>query len=322
MKRWIVRAGDGPTLEAILKRMNEPNEAIAAGRVFVGRRRASDAGARVAIGDEVRVGAAQVPPGKVSILMQRGGLIACNKPAGVPTVPDHSGGSHSLVAMVARETGCSQHELRVTSRLDREVSGVVVFAVDDDAHRRLIAARAQGKYVRRYVALAEALGSATQSALAEPSAGQWDFPIGRGKDARHRAVGGPESKPATTRWSRAERIGKYVLFGVEPITGRTHQIRVHASHVGMPLLGDRDYGGPTRVSLEGGHSLRLERIALHAAQVLVPDRSGTPVVLSAPVPDDLVELWARLGGSAGAWPWQGPLFLEDAGAGLCDPLAR
>ena len=59
------------------------------------------------------------------------------------------------------------------------------------------------------------------------------------------------------------------MLSVEPITGRTHQIRVHASHAGAPLLGDRDYGGPTRWTLKSGKSVTLDRIALHCARVTV-----------------------------------------------------
>ena len=76
----------------------------------------------------------------------------------------------------------------------------------------------------------------------------------------------------------------YALLAVEPQTGRTHQIRVHASHAGAPLLGDRDYGGAARVTLAGGRTVALARIALHAARVSVPDAHGQPLVAAAPRP--------------------------------------
>jgi 23S rRNA pseudouridine955/2504/2580 synthase/23S rRNA pseudouridine1911/1915/1917 synthase len=92
------------------------------------------------------------------------------------------------------------------------------------------------------------------------------------------------------------------LLALSPVTGRTHQIRVHASHAGAPLLGDRTYGGPTRQSLPSGRVLDLARIALHCARVTVPARSGPrAIVAEAPVPAELRDVWAALGGDPGAW---------------------
>ena len=102
----------------------------------------------------------------------------------------------------------------------------------------------------------------------------WDAPIGAGKDPRHRAAFGPDAKASQTRWTVIARAGCFAMLAVEPQTGRTHQIRVHASHAGAPLLGDRDYGGATRVTLPDGRVVALARIALHAARVTVPDARG------------------------------------------------
>ncbi|MGH7434457.1 MAG: RluA family pseudouridine synthase, partial [Polyangiaceae bacterium] len=85
------------------------------------------------------------------------------------------------------------------------------------------------------------------------------------------------------------------------VTGRTHQIRVHAANAGSPLIGDRAYGGPSRVTLAGGRVLEPRRIALHAARVTVPDSSGAARTATAPVPDDLRALWTDLGGAPGDW---------------------
>jgi 23S rRNA pseudouridine955/2504/2580 synthase/23S rRNA pseudouridine1911/1915/1917 synthase len=93
------------------------------------------------------------------------------------------------------------------------------------------------------------------------------------------------------------------LLAVDPITGRTHQIRVHASHAGAPLVGDADYGGLTRITRPDGSILAPGRIALHAARVILPGRGGGGSALQAeaPIPDALASLWSALGGAASDW---------------------
>lgn len=337
-KRWVVREADGTTVAEILKRAGEEPRAVAEGRVFVGRVRVADASYRVRVGDEVKIGGDETAstarpaarPGAGtgmstdagaksvagwSVIWERDGMLACNKPAGIPTVADHVGASHALVALAAQATGRKLSELHVTSRLDREVSGVVVFATSGDAEARLRVAREQGRYARRYVAIAKqpgAIREATGDAPQAMTGGEldatetsrpfvWDAPIGAGKDARHRAAFGPDAKAAQTRWRVVARAAGFVMLAVAPQTGRTHQIRVHASHAGAPLLGDRDYDGSTRVTLENGRVVALARIALHAARVTIPGAHGEPLVAEAPIPRELARAWAELGGEPEAW---------------------
>jgi RluA family pseudouridine synthase len=304
-KIWVVREGDGATVADIVARAGESAAAIGAGRVFIGKKRATRSDQRVCVGDTVRIGAArgenrsaaQSPP-QVDILFREAGLVACAKPAGLPTVPDQAGAAHSLVAIVARAIGAGKLEdLRVTSRLDRDVSGVVVFALDAAAEERLRRARAEGRYQRRYIALAS-----MKAPLADE--GIWEAPIGRAANPKLRAVCGPDAKEAKTRWRKVATTSAdavaVAMLAVDPVTGRTHQIRIHASHAGAPLLGDRDYGGPGRLVLPSGRILAPSRIALHAARVVVPGARG-PVEARAPVPSELAELWTAVGGARDAW---------------------
>jgi 23S rRNA-/tRNA-specific pseudouridylate synthase len=312
-KVWVVRPGDGRTVAEIVRRAGEGAAAIEEGRVFVGKKRATRPDQAVQTGDTVRIGAGRAADAltrgpEVEILFHEGGLVGCVKPAGLPTVPDHAGSSHSLVAVVAKAIGKKAEELRVTSRLDRDVSGVVVFALDATAEERLRVARAEGRYRRRYIALA----SMGTCALADE--GIWDSPIGRASDPRLRAVRGPDAKEATTRWRKIATAlptaapgapsgstpQAVAMLAIDPVTGRTHQIRVHASDAGAPLVGDRDYGGPTRIVLPKGRILAPSRIALHAARVIVPGAQGL-VEARAPIPPELAETWSALGGEDGAW---------------------
>lgn len=300
-KIWVVRAGDGKTAGEIVRRMGEEPTVFEQGRVFVGKKRATRSDQPVHAGDTVRIGArpteASKPSPPIDILFEKDGLVACVKPAGLPTVPDHVGASHALVTLVAKKIGAKTTDLRVTSRLDRDVSGVVVFALDVRAEERLRAARSEGTYHRRYVAL-------TSRPLRDPE-GIWNAPIGRAKRPHLRAARGPDAKEAVTRWAMVAMAtpstsDAYAMLAVDPVTGRTHQIRVHASDAGAPLIGDRDYGGAKSITLPSGRILAPTRIALHAARVVVPGLHG-PIEAIAMIPRELEELWAELGGAPEAW---------------------
>lgn len=281
-KLWVVRAGDGATVGDIVRRAREDAAAVSEGRVFVGRRRATRGSDPVKPGDEVRIAERERGADDVPILFQEDDLVAVAKPAGIPTVPDHRGGAHALVAVVARMLGRGPADLRITSRLDREVSGAVVFALSAEAEARLRGARERGEYARRYVALA-----ATRSEEA---------------GAVHRFAAPIAGKPSETcaRVVALAPRAPVAMLAVDPQTGRTHQIRIHASGAGMPLLGDREYGGPAKLTLASGAVLSLARIALHAARVMVPGR-GRMLVARAPIPAELLRMWTELGGEPEAW---------------------
>lgn len=289
-KIWVVRPGDGSTVGEIVARVLEGEAADAAfreGRVFLGKKRTTRPSDPVKAGDSVRVGASlgarslvEVPP--IEVLWMKEDLIACIKPAGLPTVPDHHGASHSLVSLVESRTKTPRGKLLVTSRLDRDVSGVVIFAASKDAEQRLRAARKEGTYARRYVAIGGSVGATMMDE------GTWDTPI--------------DEKESATRYRRiAEASGGFVLLACDPVTGRTHQIRIHAARAGAPLIGDREYGGTSRITLPSGKVLAPLRIALHAARVTVPSARNELLTAEAAIPQELVDLWASLGGEAEAW---------------------
>jgi RluA family pseudouridine synthase len=294
MRRWIVRPGDGCTVRDVLARAGADAGALRDGRVFLGRRRLRRDSEAVRAGDVIEIAPPRDVSAKVRVLLKTEDLVAVDKPADVPTIPDLTGAAHALVAIVATALGIDASRLHPTSRLDRDVSGVVVLALTKEAAERLRRARERGAYDRRYMAIA--------SRSPEPAHGQWDGPIGRSKDPRLREVDGREAVPATTRYAVCARSpGGLAMLAVAPVTGRTHQIRVHASHAGAPLVGDRAYGGPGRLTLPGGHVIEPRRIALHAARVIVPDARGAAIVAIAPVPDELTALWSALGGDPSAW---------------------
>jgi 23S rRNA pseudouridine1911/1915/1917 synthase len=290
----IVCRSPGP-LGAILPRLGaDAAQALAEGRIFIGRRRVNRETERVEQGDEVimfppRGGSSE----RARVLAEREGMVAAYKPAEMPTIADHHGHGASLerevAALVGEDRGAALHP---TSRLDVGVSGVVLFATTEAARTSLARARAEGRYLRRYVAVA--------AKAPEPSSGRWTAPIGRDANPRHRRAFGAAAKPADTAYALVATAGPAVLLSIEPRTGRTHQIRVHAAHAGCPLMGDAAYGGPSRIVSATGAVSRMARIALHAAWIDVPVAEGTWRV-EAPIPEDLARIWELLSGDPSAW---------------------
>ena len=282
-KRFVARSDSA--IADVLAAMSVAPIAIDEGRVFAGRRRVLRLEERVRAGDEVLVH--DVPEETLLpdpfVLHHANGVVIVDKPAGISTIPDVMTARGTLVDLAARAIGVARDALHPTSRLDREVSGVVTFALDDRARDALQRARDEGAYDRRYVAIANG----------EPAEGPWQWAIGRARDPKLRRAAA-DGKPAETRVRIVGRSGPYCLLALAPITGRTHQLRVHAATAGAPLIGDRAYGGPTRLTLPTGKSVSVGRVALHCARV----RISTPdCIISAlsPVSPELVELARSVG---------------------------
>ncbi len=283
--RWVAQEA-GP-VDAVIARAGGDARALEEGRVMIGRARARP-GTRVQTGDVVTIRPPAPAAPAVTILAREGGVLAVDKPAGIPTIADHAGGAHALLALVAKAAGLPESTLHPTSRLDRGVSGVVLFAADARARDRLREERAAGRYERLYLALA--------ASSPAPARGAWTGRIGRAADPRRRAVDGRDATGARTEYAVVATAPHATLLAVRPVTGRTHQIRVHAAHAGCPLLGDRDYGGPARLVLPTGKVLSLGRVGLHCARV---DAGG--LTATAPVPPELLAWWRDAGGDDAAW---------------------
>ncbi len=285
-------------LHGVLPRFGQgAAEALADGRLFIGNRRAVRDDEIVERGDEIVMFRAREVTGRMVVLGECEGIVAVAKPASMASVPDRLGRGGSLVEVLVGHFGARARQWEPTSRLDVGVSGVVLFATHARARGWLALARTEHRYLRHYVAIA--------SRAPSPRQGMWDAAIGRDRDPCLRRVNGRDPKPATTRYAVAAEAAPTgaALLAVEPQTGRTHQIRVHASHAGAALVGDAAYGGTARLVGATGAVVPLHRIALHAAWVEVP---ATPLATSvwrveAPVEDELVDLWRRLAGDQTAW---------------------
>jgi tRNA pseudouridine32 synthase/23S rRNA pseudouridine746 synthase len=302
--RWVAPAGDAAPLGERLSALGVDAGALGEGRVFLDGRRASEAAESVAGGAIIELYAARVADGEVTILATHGGLVFAAKPAGMATEPDHAGVGASLVARVAELVGVPRGTLHALSRLDVGVSGIVTLARDAAARSLVEDLRQRGRFTRRYVAIA--------ARAPTPASGEWSQAIGRGSNGRRRA-GGSDSQAAITRYATAGVAGSVrladrgaqestcpALLALAPVTGRTHQLRVHAAAAHTPLLGDTTYGGPRRLLGADGSVHSVPRVALHAAAVELV-HAGQPLRVEAPFPADLLALWESLGGAAAVW---------------------
>lgn len=227
----------------------------------------------------------------LEILYEDGDLIVLNKPSGMSVHPGagNPGGTvvNALLAHCDDLSGIGG-EIRpgIVHRIDKDTTGVIVVAKNDRSHQGL--ARQFKEHTIKRVYLALVYGSP------KTDKGRIESSIGRHPVDRKRMSGSARrGKNAVTHWRIRERFGPVSAVELRLETGRTHQIRVHLSEAGFPLLGDPVYGGSGRLSGVKDTKLRalirdLGRQALHA-QVLgfVHPGTGEYLEFSAPVPEDM-----------------------------------
>jgi 23S rRNA pseudouridine1911/1915/1917 synthase len=290
--RWVVAT---PVPLAQLLDEQGSSSALGDGRVFVDGVRAASPRVELAAGAAVEVFAPR-PCASITVLRESDDLFAVHKPAALPTEPDH-GGADCVLSQLAKILRVDVKGLFAVSRLDVGVSGVLLVTLGTLGRERLLAERAAGRLRRRYVALS--------AGVPTPAEGAWREALG-GKSHAQRAVGGRDAQSAQTHYRVVATAGGIkrdgpatALLALSPVTGRTHQLRVHAAAHGAPLLGDRKYGGAPRMTTADGSVLSFAQILLHAAWVEWGASGDRQRVMSEPVAA-LVDTWVALGGDIAA----------------------
>ena len=248
---------------------------IAEGAVFVDGRRCRIASRCVRSGNRLRIerqpAAAAITGTVVQILARGNGWIAVNKPANLPSAPTRqaaTGTALEILRVQLRGTGRIASRIWQVHRLDAATSGVLLFATTRVAAAYLNAAFRDGKVSKIYVAR-------VAGELAAPR-GEITLPL---RTSGRRVEVTPQGRPACTHWEVVRQGRSTALLRLRPLTGRTHQLRVHLQAIGHPILGDRLYGG-----------LAAERLMLHAETLIFPEPdSGEPITVHAPAPAPIVD---------------------------------
>ena len=244
---------------------------------------------RLQEGDEVRIppvrirnDAAAPADGLVAnivdrVLYEDKSLIVIDKPAGV-AVHGGSGVSHGVIELL-RHARPELRDLSLVHRLDRETSGCLVIAKRRSALRTLHAKVREGLVEKNYLGLAVGDWQLGEQLIDKPL-----FVQHRKGGERHVIVRS-DGKPAQTRVRLSRSYGHFSLLQCVPLTGRTHQIRVHLQSIGFPLVGDERYGNAEEN--RRARNCGLHRLFLHAQSIAFPDDSGNELHFTSPLADDL-----------------------------------
>ena len=224
-------------------------------------------------------------------------LLVVAKPAGLVVHPGHGHPGGTLVdalraAAVPLAPAGGDTRPGIVHRLDRDTTGLLVVAKTDAAYAGLVDALRERRVARRYLALVEG--------RPRDRRGRIEGPIGRDPRDRVRFAVVADGRPAVTSYTVLE-VGsvttargrdEVALLSCELGTGRTHQVRVHLSTMGHPLVGDATYRGSATLA----RAIGIDRPALHAAHLaFVHPVTGDEVAVDEPLPSDLADALVRAG---------------------------
>lgn len=246
----------------------------------------------------------------LDVLYEDDKLAVINKPADMVVHPSRGHWSGTLVGALAFKFSDTLSSVRgperpgIVHRLDRDTSGVILIAKNDQIHAKLADLFQTKRIQKEYFAIVSGVPSFDRDVV--------DLPIGHHPKNREKmtiARNDPEAKQAETYFEVLERFRGFSTIRALPRTGRTHQIRVHLAHVGTPVLCDRLYGGcasittgeiagkqgaplPPRTSDEEETfaAAILSRQALHARRLtFIHPETGREIMVEAPIPDDMAK---------------------------------
>lgn len=206
----------------------------------------------------------------LDIIYEDEDILAVNKPRNMPCHPSQNHHDDTLANGVMHYYKEKGFTFRVITRLDKDTSGVVLIAKNKISASILSDHMLNGKIYKEYVALCHDAPKVTKGTI--------DAPIARKEGSTIMRVVDPSGKRAVTEYEVIQNNDDFSLIKLNPITGRTHQIRVHLSHIGCPIYGDDMYGSP----------LKNEKTRLHCRQIRFNHpMTRKELTIEAPIPDDM-----------------------------------
>jgi len=205
------------------------------------------------------------------ILYESADLVAVNKPEGLAAIPEQHPQEPSLFERLCAERG---ETLLIVHRIDKDTSGVILFARNADAHRHLNREFETRRVRKAYLAL-------THGVVADDW-GTIDKPLARFGSGRV-GVSAQRGKPSVTEYKVIRRLPAHTLVEAYPKTGRRHQIRVHLYSIGHAIVGDRLYG-------ERAIQRDQPRMMLHARMLTIRAPSGEELTFESPAPESFTSV--------------------------------
>ena len=228
------------------------------------------------------------------LVFENDDFIALNKPPGLLSIPDREGKEISLKILLKEKYG----NIFTVHRLDRDTSGIILFAKNEEAHKHFSLQFEERKTEKIYTGLVLGSPDNKKGTVNAPIA---EHPVKKGLMTIHR-----QGKESITDYEVQEEFGTFTWMKFRIHTGRTHQIRVHMKDIGHPLACDELYGDNKPIllsSLKSRFKLSkkeeeerpvMKRLALHAFQLKLNDKQGATHELEAPLPKDLKALLQQL----------------------------
>jgi RluA family pseudouridine synthase len=203
------------------------------------------------------------------ILFEDGDMIAIEKPAGIASIPERDRAKETILSLLENQL---KRKLFIVHRLDKEVSGVMLFAKNAGMHKYLNEAFFNGNVHKTYRALVHG--------IVIEEKGEIDRPIRQFGSGRM-GVDEKRGKPSRTKYEVIKRFDEYTLINACPVTGRQHQIRVHLYHIGHPVAGDMLYG-------DKNHQKNYPRLMLHAERIEFTLKNGKNIIVESKAPEEFI----------------------------------
>ena len=232
---------------------------------------------------EIKLEAQDIP---VPVIYEDNDIIVVNKPKGMVVHPANGNPDGTLVnailAMCKNSLSGIGGEIRpgIVHRLDKDTSGLLIVAKNDTAHIKMSKQIQDRKVTKKYIALVKGVIAENEATI--------DLPIARSTKDRKKMGVDPNGKNAITHFKVLKRYDKYTLLELKIDTGRTHQIRVHMSYIGHPVVGDSVYSN-------GKNEFDIEGQMLHARYLEFKHPiTGEELKLEAPIPEYFESILKKL----------------------------